>query len=75
MKSSSRDVQIHAAVTIMPNVNNVPMIGEKDLEIGQFVVQLDSRFSPFRESAVRQAFISLGVQCMDRMRKAGLLRP
>ena len=74
MKSKSRDVQIHTAVTIMGNANNVAMIGEKDLEITQLCVQLDAKFSPFKESQVRQAFISLGARCMEEMRKAGLLR-
>jgi hypothetical protein len=72
---SNRDVQIHMAVTIMANANNVPMIGEKDNEITQLCVQLDARHAPFREKDVRQAFIALGAQAIDKMRRAGLTRP
>lgn len=73
-RSKKRDVQIHSAVTIMPNVNSVGMIGEKDTEIAQFAVQLDAKLAPFTRVQVEAAFRGLHERCLERMRAAGLLR-
>jgi hypothetical protein len=74
LKKSTRDIQVHAAVTIMPNKNNVWQPGEKDVEIAQFAVQLDSAYAPFTAEMVRKAFEGLEASCLSRMRAAGLLR-
>lgn len=73
-RGSGWDVQIHAAVTIAPTKNNTLMFGYKDTEIAQFVVQLDARFSPFKEEYIRVAFTGLMQQCMEKMRREGILR-
>lgn len=74
MRSSRRDVQIHAAVTIMPHQNSVPVIGEKDNEIAQFCVQLDAKFGPFTRSQFEVAFQGMLENCLMKARRAGLLR-
>ena len=74
LRTSTRDIQIHAAVTIMPNKNNVAVIGEKDLEIMQKCVQLDAKFAPFKEEQVRVAFQALAAHAIEIMRSAGYIR-
>jgi hypothetical protein len=76
---SSKDIQIHAAVTIMPNANNLPILDpdpekRKDQEIAQFAVQLDARFAPFTHHEVKTAFDGLFYHCLRKMRAAGLLK-
>jgi hypothetical protein len=71
---SSRDVQIHAAVTIVNRKNNVEVIGEKPLEIAQFAVQLDSKFAPFKRMHFEAAFKGLMEHCIEKARAAGLMR-
>ncbi len=74
LKTTTRDVQIHAAVTIMPNKDNIAMIGEKENEIGQFAVQLDAKHVPVTEKQFRMAFASLCKTLEARARAAGLIR-
>jgi hypothetical protein len=74
-RGTGHDVQIHAAITICPHKNNVINLGEKDTEIAQFVVQLDARFSPFKEEYVRIAFTGLMQQCLKKMYREGIIRP
>jgi hypothetical protein len=73
-KAKRRDVQLHAAVTIMPRVNSTEIIGEKDQEVAQFCVQLDAKFGPFTRKQVDIAFEGLKEHCFAKMRAAGLLR-
>lgn len=69
-----KDVQIHCALTIMPNVNSVSIIGEKETEIAQFAVQLDAKFAPFTRVQFETAFRGLKERVLERARAAGLLR-
>lgn len=73
-KSLKRDVQIHAAVTIVPARDHVIVMGEKENEITQFCVQLDARFIPIDENKVRLAFEGLAFHCIQKMRRAGLIK-
>jgi hypothetical protein len=74
LKTSKRDIQIHAVVTITNRVNNVEIINEKEKELPQFAVQIDSRCCPVRRKDVQTAFGALYIKCLDEMRKAGILR-
>lgn len=69
-----RDIQIHAAITVMPHKNSVAVIGEKDQEIAQFAVQLDAKFSPFTRAQFEKVFEGLFENCLVKARAAGLLR-
>lgn len=69
-----RDIQIHAAVTIMPNVNNVQLIGSKENEIAQFAVQIDARNVPLTHTELKVAFDGLYYHCLEKMRRHGLLK-
>jgi hypothetical protein len=73
-RKQDRDVQIHAAVTIMGNANNVPVIGEKPVEVAQFAVQLDEKFAPFTRKQFEIAFRGLMEHCLEKARAANLLR-
>ena len=79
MNTRNKDVQIHAAVTVMPNSNNV-LIMDRDpanmqpIEIAQFAVQLDAKFGPFTAKQLKIAFDGLYYNCLEKMRSAGLLR-
>lgn len=79
MNLKSRDVQVHAAVTVMPNANNVLIMDSnpenmKPIEIAQFAVQLDAKFGPFTAKQLKIAFEGLYYNCLDKMRAANLLR-
>jgi hypothetical protein len=80
-KTKARDVQLHAAVTVMNRTNNIQVMEkgadgefEKPVEVAQFCVQLDSRFFPFTAKQFKIAFEGLYHHCLAKARAAGILR-
>lgn len=69
-----KDLQIHAAITVMPAQNSIPHIGYEPMEIAQFAVQLDAKFSPFTRQQFEIAFQGLKESCLNKARSYGLLR-
>lgn len=75
VRKKYRDIQLHAAVTIMNRVNSVEIFGDpKPEEIAQFAVQLDAKFAPFTKAQFEIAFDGLRHHCLEKARAAGLLK-
>lgn len=69
-----RDVMIHIAVTIMPEVNEKRVIGEKENEICQFAVRVPAPKWPIKRSWCKTMMQELTLHAYRRMMAAGLVR-
>lgn len=74
-KTKRREVQIHAAVTMMGDPFAINKEDQKDVEIAQFAVAFPPHLhGDILAVTVKEAFEKLGLTCLSRMRAAGLLR-
>jgi len=73
-KSKNRNLQVHTAVTIMPNINSLIVGGEKDREIGQWAVEIGASAMPVQEYVIDKCFEEMKFLAKQRMREYGLLK-
>lgn len=73
-KSKRRDFQIHIAGLIAPNVDNRPIIGEKDKEIFYQAVQYSASEAPVSVKDVQASFTKLFNLLIQEMNKHGLIK-
>lgn len=75
-KGKARDVMIHVAVTIMGEQHGHRVMGEKDNEICQFAVRIDSQWLErgLTIDQVKKSFEALSFRALERMRVSGLTR-
>ena len=69
-----RDFQIQFWGAIAPNENNVPLIGQKDIEVFHTAFQYDARELPVKESDVQKTFSTAYNLLIKKMRSAGLVQ-
>jgi len=74
MGQGTRDVLLHAAVTIVPRANGVPLLGMKDQELCQWAAELQGAKFPYKESHIKRAFDEMAAECIKKMRGAGMIR-
>lgn len=51
-RTGKRDVVVHIAVTILPQVDGVNIVGEREKEVGQWCFRLNSRILPVRRQHI-----------------------
>jgi hypothetical protein len=75
-KGRHRDVMVHIAVTIMPDVEGNHVMGEKEREIGQFAARIPARWFKrgLTQTQARQMFQELTFKAFERMKLYGLTR-
>lgn len=73
--SLNRDVMVNTAVTIVPRCNHLEVIGEKDNEVCQFAFELPAKKLPFPERHLRLALAEQMNMILEKMRRAGMVRP
>jgi len=71
----NRDVMVNTAVTVVPRINGVHLMAEKDVEVCQYAFELHAKKLPWPERHVKRALEEQMNMILEKMRRAGLVRP
>lgn len=73
-KTGKRDIVVHLAVTVLPTVNGVNIVGEVEKEYEQWCFKINARQLPMPRSYVIKAFSELAHMGKSAMIKLGMVR-
>lgn len=71
----NRDVMVNSAVTIVPRLNGLELIGQKEIEVCQFAFELPGKKLPWPEKQLRLALSEQMNLLLEKMRAAGMVKP
>ena len=73
-KTGRRDIIVHAAVTILAQVDGHPVMGEVDKEYGQWCFRMNAENIPWRRPILQKALAELIHLCQQSIAKIGGMR-
>jgi hypothetical protein len=72
-RTGKRDIIVHLAVTVLPQINGINIAGEREKEFGQWCFRLNARMLPARKGMAHKAFAELAHVGMQALMKMGLI--
>ena len=75
VRSGTRDVVVHLAVTILPRVNGHAVVGEREREFNQWCFELPARSLPVSNATAIKAFSELCHVGKQALMSLGLVKP
>ena len=72
-RTGRRDVVVHLAVTVLPRVDGVNIVGEVEKEYNQWVIEFPARVLPIRQAKLHRAFANLAHTGMQALMKLGMV--
>lgn len=73
-KTGKRDIVVHMALTVLPEVNGHPIFGEKEKEYQQWCFRLNARMLPTNRATLNKALAEICQFVKQGMMRIGCVR-